>query len=1167
MIKYLIIILILLSAITIKAQLPSGFPTQANTGWTQWGYQQSTMGTIIATRDTNWTPRYCFTVVGWPNPGVDTAYWMWDCSKWKKISTSSDIVAPAWGNITGTLSNQTDLQNALNLKFNIFDTANKWVQNVYARNDSIYRFKNGVESLVTVITSTTLNNIGAGFRWAATPSGNVKTVFASNTILWDSTSNTNGLTPKVDTGVIATQYDLTQVSGQQGLQDVITNDPRLYASDTIDQNSYRIYFTNGPFESDSIIYTPTESFISTDSILGVGHSIANQLGASTLDSNFIGKAHLYFNKPWANWAQVSAGITRVVWQHNTNTGPEDHRATVAMGALNSIRSGWTNIKTYRKIVNAYKSIFVNQFALVQDSASGANVTRAGSGWATYSGQADAAKFNTTSYTNVQNDSATYVFNGPGVGVVMMGTDGSGGQYVGSDVLIRIDGVTQGTFSTNNQTDGVADFISGFPGLRSPMAFVFYGLRDTTHTITVVNTQSSYMYIDYFATFVNPTDAYPLVLMHEPYMDATGYAGLGSNALINSFNRGIDSMVAALPHNFPIRVGKTNTVYNAGATTPDISGDGLHPNNLGHREIWLYGLLPAIEFASPGKVFFTNNNLYLNDGTQSRKIYDTLNLVDATSTQRGLVGTADQTWDGTKTFLDDIVVNTVSIGAAGIFSSNTRVGNSSLSFNNGDNGNSAFGQSSLAINSTGYFNTAIGRLSLSNVTTGNSNTAVGHQAGNLNTGSGNIFLGVGAGGNHTTGSNKLYISNNDAATLIYGDILNGRVVINGGPSSSPSDNAIGSLQVNGPITVSSHPVAGNSDSAITWNRITNQYEISRINSGAVTTLYTGNSTLTSDRTVNTGGFTTTWTGSNDSETSFSVVNTGTTGANAISGSTTGATSIGVSGSSSAYIGVYGSSTTNNGVQGESSSGTGVIGISATGAAFRGQTNPSSNNAIENILTLLRTSSSGAGANNIGAAIQYELETATNGTSQIAGSIAYKWTDATNATRTSQLEIYGVNSSTTARKAALAGSGQWTWDGYGAGTFTGTPTFTLQATSAGAIIEGPLIASGTYTPTLTNETNIASSTPFQCQYLRVGNTVTVSGKITVDYTATGNSSLGISLPIGSAIGNDYEVAGTMNAEVNNPGVIRGDATNDRAQFFINTSSSASYDYYFTFTYLLL
>lgn len=62
------------------------------------------------------------------------------------------------------------------------------------------------------LSSTVLNNIGSGFRLAATPSGNIKTIFGSNTITVDSSSNSNALTFKADTSVLATQYDLTQTS-------------------------------------------------------------------------------------------------------------------------------------------------------------------------------------------------------------------------------------------------------------------------------------------------------------------------------------------------------------------------------------------------------------------------------------------------------------------------------------------------------------------------------------------------------------------------------------------------------------------------------------------------------------------------------------------------------------------------------------------------------------------------------------------------------------------------------------------------------------------------------------------------------------------------------------------------------------------------------------------
>lgn len=226
------------------------------------------------------------------------------------------------------------------------------------------------------------------------------------------------------------------------------------------------------------------------------------------------------------------------------------------------------------------------------------------------------------------------------------------------------------------------------------------------------------------------------------------------------------------------------------------------------------------------------------------------------------------------------------------------------------------------------------------------------------------------------------------------------------------------------------------------------------------------TLNQSTTINTNGNTTIWTGVNDGETSFSVVNTGTTNASAISGSATGTTSIGVSGSSSAYLGVFGSSTTSNGVQGQSSSGTGVVGSSTTGVAFSGQINPVSTNTIENGLTLRRTTSSGAGANGLGAAIQYELETATSGASQIAGTTSFEWTDATNATRTSRFSIKGINNSSNVTLA--------TFDGNGNVTFGTTNSIVGTATNNDAVVGN---VGEEFNSTVSTYTNYSTTATYQ------------------------------------------------------------------------------------------
>lgn len=112
-----------------------------------------------------------------------------------------------------------------------------------------------------------------------------------------------------------------------------------------------------------------------------------------------------------------------------------------------------------------------------------------------------------------------------------------------------------------------------------------------------------------------------------------------------------------------------------------------------------------------------------------------------------------------------------------------------------------------------------------------------------------------------------------------------------------------------------------------------------------------------------------------------------------------------------------------------------------------------------------------------------------------------------------------------------------------------------------------SSGTYTPTLFNVENVSASTAVQCQYMRVGNRVTVSGRVTIDPTTTTTlTQLGISLPIASNIGNSQDCGGTAAASgvVDNPAAIIGDAINDRAELSYVCSDVTNHNMFFTFMY---
>ena len=112
--------------------------------------------------------------------------------------------------------------------------------------------------------------------------------------------------------------------------------------------------------------------------------------------------------------------------------------------------------------------------------------------------------------------------------------------------------------------------------------------------------------------------------------------------------------------------------------------------------------------------------------------------------------------------------------------------------------------------------------------------------------------------------------------------------------------------------------------------------------------------------------------------------------------------------------------------------------------------------------------------------------------------------------------------------------------------------------------------TYTPTLTNVANLDASTAYQCQYMRISNTVFVSGRVDVDPTLAATSTkLGISLPVASNIGATEDVGGAAFASgiAGQGASILGDAANDRAQMQWLSGDVTNQAMYFTFGYQII
>lgn len=223
------------------------------------------------------------------------------------------------------------------------------------------------------------------------------------------------------------------------------------------------------------------------------------------------------------------------------------------------------------------------------------------------------------------------------------------------------------------------------------------------------------------------------------------------------------------------------------------------------------------------------------------------------------------------------------------------------------------------------------------------------------------------------------------------------------------------------------------------------------------------TLTQATTIDgSSSYTTTFTGSKTSTNSTLIAENTSSGR-------------GITGLTSTGVGVYGSSSSSGyGVLGSSSSGYGVWAQSTTGQAFYALSpytdgvgifvaNPSSTNTTHTVLNLTRLSTS-AGANNIAAAIDFNINNSTGaGSVTKATSLISKLTTATSGAEVSQFEIWGRNAGSLVRKFAIKGDGQIIEDGYGTGTFTVTPATTPVYSSAG--VKGERVAPKIYTCLLT------------------------------------------------------------------------------------------------------
>lgn len=137
----------------------------------------------------------------------------------------------------------------------------------------------------------------------------------------------------------------------------------------------------------------------------------------------------------------------------------------------------------------------------------------------------------------------------------------------------------------------------------------------------------------------------------------------------------------------------------------------------------------------------------------------------------------------------------------------------------------------------------------------------------------------------------------------------------------------------------------------------------------------------------------------------------------------------------------------------------------------------------------------------------------------------------------------------------------------GRFYGTALHNNSQLPTGATNQ--YIASGTYTPTITNAGNVFSYISDRCFWSRTGNVVTVSGGCSITPTGGGGISVNanLSLPIPSSLsGGATDVFGVVNCPGGtgrNQGVVGNSATNTARIYYVaDVSSPAHFDFVFSY-----
>jgi hypothetical protein len=816
-----------------------------------------------------------------------------------------------------------------------------------------------------------------------------------------------------------------------------------------------------------------------DSADGFGDSFMNREVTTSNDSAFLDRTAASFDVPAKEHAVSGSGIYYATALELRTMVPNHNGITMFMSGFNTIRNnnilnGLSGRKTQNAIIQGFKSAFASHFLKSYIGASDGTITRFGSWTTNLNVYNVGGKTTTAAYTSTVNDSLTYSFTDSTVIVGLIGQNDL--NQAGSSYTIYIDGSPVRSATTSNQADGVEDGF-GTSGNYIAVAEIFTGLTYSTHSIKVVNTGTGVFIADYIGHLRPVTTAPSIVMYNIPYMKEPGYAIAPANSnpeRTDTMNVRLDSLYAALPNSYKSKafMVQTNNFYD---TTTGCYTDDVHPNDLGHRQIW------AGTMASFNSITYPEGTYYYGAGYPYFK--------DAIGDYKVILGEANSGH-----LLVSSGVNKVENSIVQDDGTNVGIGQTPGTYKLSVSG-------TLRATQDAYFATSSGNVGVGttapdfkfHVTGGH----IGVDGSLFSRGSlaGISWQSRVAGGDGYGWS--FYSTDTMSTQLFSGRTVKDRVKFwnYGGMTITNRDEASPpyagyTLDVHGSVRIDKDSVqqvaSVTSETVVLLDTISGK--VKRISASAFggsdgNGIYGGSGSLPSPTVITQAGNTLDFNSVINSDAAISINNTGTSGTGLYSfGTTYGVNAL------SDGVGVT-SFGAGQGGYFEGSTGEGAIIKSNAIRSILAQSVPNSTNTVQEVIRVERGSTGGAGGDGIGGSINFYNKVSDN-TSRETNTIVSKFTNATVGSRTSQLTITGVNSGSNATLLTL--------DGDGSLTTTGKRIVSVITSSAGSLTIGnaeTYIFNGT-TTTWTLPA-VSGTTGYKYHIKNIG-----SGTITLNANAGGN-----------------------------------------------------------------